>query len=74
MPKTFIWIWMRRKYIINFNTDDEFQKHINYLQNNSLFINDTAKITKDDKVLIIQTCNYNPPDTFLILIAKEINE
>ena len=59
---------------INFNTDDEFQKHINYLQNNSLFINDTAKITKDDKVLIIQTCNYNPPDTFLILIAKEINE
>lgn len=59
--------------VLEFNDSNEFESHISKLMNDSLYINTNNPITKDDRVLIIQTCNFNPHDTYLILIAKEIN-
>ena len=33
--------------------------------------NENIEITASDKILIIQTCHYNPYDTYLLVIAKE---
>lgn len=59
--------------IIEFSSKELFNTHISRLLANSLFINEN-NITADDRVLIIQTCFYNPQDTYLILLAKEIKD
>lgn len=57
--------------IIKFNQDDLYQKHIDRLLSNTLYRNENIEITASDKILIIQTCHYNPYDTYLLVIAKE---
>lgn len=58
--------------IIKFNQDDLYQKHIDRLLSNTLYRNENIEITASDKILIIQTCHYNPYDTYLLVIAKEV--
>ena len=29
------------------------------------------KITKDDRLLVLQVCHYDPPGSYLIVICKE---
>ena len=31
-----------------------------------------VEITKEDRLLIFQTCYYNPPDTLLLIICKTV--
>jgi len=59
---------------MDFNDDNKRINHINYLLNKSLYRDNSMEITCNDRLLIIQTCNYNPVNTYLLLIAKEINE
>ena len=59
---------------MDFENDDDFENHVKELMSGSLYTNNNIQITKNDRILIIQTCHYNPYDTFLILIAKEIYE
>ena len=63
------------KYIhtkINFK-EDEWQEHINWIKDNSLY--DThEEITQDDRILTIQTCYYNPANSYFIVNAKKVGE
>jgi len=54
---------------MNVNPTD-WNKHINIL-NKSIY--DTGiKATGEDNILVLQTCNYSPKNSYLIVIAKKI--
>lgn len=58
--------------LLEYNADDSFVSHVNKLLSGSMYIDSSNVIGKDDRILVIQTCHYNPRDTYLILIAKEV--
>ena len=33
-----------------------------------------CQLTKEDQLLILQTCNYDPKGSYILLISKKINE
>lgn len=53
-----------------FKDDKDYLTHASKLLENATY-KDQEKITKDDKILVMQVCNYNPIDTYLLLICKE---
>ena len=56
---------------INFFDDQDFIDHTNNLLNGSINKRDVT-ITKNDRILVLQTCNYNPPDTLVLIICKTV--
>ena len=53
-----------------FYSDDDFVNHSAKMLNGSLYVSDD-KITKDDRLLVLQVCHYDPPGSYLIVICKE---
>lgn len=51
---------------------DNKEKYIKNL-NKSIY-NTGIKASVNDKILILQTCNYNPKNTFILVIAKLISD
>ena len=58
---------------VAFKNDVDFLKHMNRLLNNSLYKSEDSSITKNDRILVLQVCHYDPPDTYLLLICKEVH-
>lgn len=56
---------------IHFYDDDDFIQHTNYLLDGSTNRRD-VKITKNDRILVLQTCYYTPPDSLVIIICKTV--
>ena len=56
---------------IHFYDDNDFIDHTYALLNGSTNKRD-VKITKDDRILVLQTCNYDPPDSLVIIICKTV--
>ena len=57
---------------VGFKNDVDFLKHISKLMSNTLYKSDDSSITKNDRILVLQVCHYDPPDTYLLLICKEV--
>ena len=57
-----------------FYSDDDFVQHANKLLSNTLFKEDNAKVDANDRLLVLQVCHYNPVDTYLLVIAKEVKK
>lgn len=55
-----------------FKNDEDFLQHTQKLLENTTY-KDSEKITKKDKILVMQVCNYDPPDTYLLIICKAKN-
>ena len=55
---------------LEFN-DDTWMQHLNYLKSNSIY-NTGVDIVSSDKIVVIQTCNYNPENTYILVCAKRI--
>jgi len=53
---------------LSFNNESEWTNHLNKLLNNTLY-ND-QKPLENSQILVLQVCNYNPPDTYLLIICK----
>ena len=52
-------------------TEEEYQTHLNYLKENSLY--DTgASISTDDDILLLQTCYYYPENSFIVVAFRKI--
>lgn len=52
-------------------TSEEWMSHIEWLKNNSLY--DTKiDVNISDRIVILQTCNYNPDNTYLLVSAKKV--
>lgn len=56
-----------------FHTDNNFQIHIDKLLNDTMYKDQSVSVTGKDSLMILQVCNYNPPDTFLLVIYKKIS-
>ena len=51
--------------------DNSWNEHLNYIKNNSIY--DTAvDINSSDNIIVIQTCNYSPENTYILICAKKI--
>lgn len=53
-----------------FYNDNDFVTHAAKMINGSLYTNN-ATVTKDDRLLVLQVCYYDPPGSYLIIICKE---
>lgn len=53
-----------------FYNDEDFVNHAAKMINGSLYTNN-ATVTKDDRLLVLQVCHYDPPGSYLIVICKE---
>ena len=52
-------------------TKDEWKKHIDWLNKSSLY---QSFLDYDDQILIMQTCYYEPDDSYLLIVAQKIEE
>lgn len=51
--------------------DNSWAEHLAWLKNNSLY--DTSiEVSTDDSIIVLQTCYYNPENSYLIVSAKKI--
>ncbi len=58
---------------INYGNYDNFLEHVSLMRENALF--DTGEnIKKEDKLLILQTCLYNPEGRKILVLAKLIKD
>lgn len=53
---------------INF-TEEEYIEHINWLKEQSIY-NTNIDVNSKDKIIILQTCYYNPKNSYLLINAK----
>ena len=50
--------------------DNSWLEHLNYLKSNSIY--DTGvDVSFDDRIVVIQTCNYHPENTYILICAKK---
>ena len=54
-----------------YKDDNDYLEHVNKLLANSLYRDTTETITKNDRLLVLQICHYNPMGSYLLTIAKE---
>jgi hypothetical protein len=55
-----------------FFSEADFVNHATKLYQNTMYIREDTKVSKNDKLLILQICNYNPQNSYLIIIGKQI--
>ena len=63
---------------VDFKNDNEYEKHLKMLKNNSMY--DTGvEVSKDDQILLLQTCSTKKEyelykKKFLLVIARKVSE
>lgn len=55
-----------------FYGDQDFINHTRKLYQNTIFLRNDTLITKDDKLLVLQICNFNPQNSYLLVIGKQM--
>lgn len=55
-----------------FYSDDDFLNHARKLFQNTIYRRANTAATVNDKLLVLQICNYNPPSSYLLIIAKQM--
>lgn len=53
-------------------TDDEWRQHLEWLQEQFLYSTGVS-LDEEDHLLILQTCYYEPQDSYLLVVAKKNN-
>ena len=58
---------------INLNfSDDEYNKHLNYLKEQSVY--DTyVDVNDNDEIIVLQTCYFQPKNSYLVVVGKKVN-
>lgn len=56
-----------------FYSDEDWLQHVNKLLSNTLYIDDgNSKVGVSDRLLVLQACHYNPMNSYLLVICKEV--
>lgn len=55
---------------LNFSSDDDYVNHLKRLFQNTMY-QDDVEISNDMRILVLQTCHYNPKNTYLLVICQE---
>ena len=58
--------------IIDSSSDERWQHHLDNLLSDTLYCKDDCHLSSNEKILVMQTCNYNPEGSFLLVIARKI--
>ena len=56
---------------LNFK-DDEWSNHLKWMIDESIY-DTNVKVTEDDEIIVLQTCYYDSPNTFIIICAKKVS-
>lgn len=56
---------------IDFSNNNEYENHLKWLKDSSKFVLDVDVSPKDD-IVILQTCYYEPANSFILVVAKKI--
>ena len=54
-----------------FYGNDDYVKHAQKLYQNTIYRRADTTITVNDKLLVLQICNYNPKNSYLLVIGKQ---
>ena len=57
-----------------FYNEEDFLQHVSKLLQNALYIESNLEIKGNDRLIVLQVCHYNPPDTYLLVIGKEMEK
>ncbi len=57
--------------VISFDSNDDYLAHLKYLKANSRYYSDVT-LRSIDKIIVLQTCYYEPAETFLVIVAKKL--
>ena len=57
-----------------FYSDDDYIQHLNKLFSNTMYKDDNLSIDVNDRFLVLQVCHYDPMDTYLLIIGKEVKK
>lgn len=55
-----------------FYGNNDFVLHTEKLYKNTIYKRTDTTISPNDKLLVLQICNYNPPNSYLIVIGKQV--
>lgn len=58
---------------IEFSTGKELEEHILWMKNNSI-ININTDVNVNDQLMTLQTCYYEPDDSFLLINLKKVGD
>lgn len=58
--------------ILDANSETDWQHHLDRLLEDTTYCIDDCHLSSDAKLLVLQTCNYNPKGSFLLVIAKKV--
>ena len=54
-----------------FYSDEDFLQHVSKLLQRTTYKESMLEVTANDKLLVLQVCHYNPPNTYLLIICKK---
>lgn len=57
-----------------FYNNDDFISHIDKMLSNTTYKQENLTYNYEDNFLVLQVCNYNPSNTYILIICKEKNE
>lgn len=55
-----------------FYSNEDYLQHVSKLLQNTMYKENNLEITANDKIIVLQVCHYNPPNTYLLVIGKEV--
>ncbi len=58
--------------VLDSKSNERWEQHLEKLLSDTKYCRDDCKLNVEDKLLILQTCNYNPQGSYIVLIAKKI--
>lgn len=63
----------REHMIINDLNEEQWIQHYENLLSNTKYCKDECKLDKEDNILVLQTCHFDPKNSYILVIAKKMN-
>ena len=60
--------------VLDSKSEERWNAHLSHLLEDTKYCKKDCQLTKEDQLLILQTCNYDPKGSYILLISKKINE
>lgn len=57
--------------VLDSKSDERWNNHLTKLLSDTTYCKGECKLDLNDKLLILQTCNYNPKGSYIVLISKK---
>ncbi len=52
-----------------YRSEEILKKHLTNLTSNTMYCKDDCSISEDNKIIVLQTCYYDPAGSYLLLIG-----